>query len=112
MKTIIINYLVANHVLTVESKSRGHPMPIGMEMNEQKAVTLVVFKQEDSTQRRQLKELIIDMTQKDPKKRIDMQEVCTRLKRESMNCCQYDRLINDETNFAFRLKLINDPEYI
>ena len=73
-------------------------------MNEQKTVTLVVLKQEDSTQRRQLKELITDMTQKDPRKRIDMQEVCIRLNRESIICCQYDRVINDATNFGLRQK--------
>ena len=53
-----------------------------MDMNEQKAVTLVVFEKNDSMQKRQLKELIIDMTQKDPWARIDMNEVCSRINRE------------------------------
>ena len=61
-------------------------------MNDKKDVTLVVFEEKDSLQKRQLKELIIDMTQKDPRKRIDMQEVCIRINRESMKYFQYHRI--------------------
>ena len=52
-------------------------------MNEQReSVTLVEFHAGDSIQGRHLKELIIDMTKKDPRKRIGIQEVCARLNGE------------------------------
>ena len=50
-----------------------------MEMNEREIVTLVEFNPEDSIQMRNLKELIIDMTKKDPRTRIGINEVCARL---------------------------------
>ena len=53
-----------------------------MEMNEREIVTLVVFDKKDSLRKRQLKELILDMTRKDSSMRIDMQEVCDRLSRK------------------------------
>ena len=74
--------MAENHVLTVESKSCGYQTCIGMEMNEKKAVTLVVFDERDGMQKRQLKEMIIAMTQKGPRERIDMNEVCRRINRK------------------------------
>ena len=53
-----------------------------MEMNERETVTLVEFNPEDSMKMRNLKELIIDMTRKDPRKRISIDEVCVRLNGE------------------------------
>ena len=68
--------------LTVESKCRGHQTCIGVDMNEQNDVALVVFDEKDSMQKHQLKELIIAMAQKDPRARIEMNEVCTRINHE------------------------------
>ena len=95
-------------LLTVESKSRGHCTCIGMDMNQQKVVTLVVFQEKNSMQKRHLKELIIDMTHKNPRKRIDIQKVCIRLNRESLSCCPKHRVIYDATNCSLRLKSTND----
>ena len=53
-------------------------------MNERESVTLVEFDPNDSTQRRGLKELIINMTRKDPRKRISIQEVGVHLNGEFM----------------------------
>ena len=64
---------------TVEGRTRREQACIGMEMNERTIVTLVEFNQEESIQKWHLKKLIIDMTRKDPRKRIGIQEVCTRL---------------------------------
>ena len=55
---------------------------IGMEMNERESVTLVEFHAGDSIQGRHLKKSIIDMTKKDPRKRIGIWEVCARLNGE------------------------------
>ena len=74
--------MVAYYVLIVEPKTRSHQTCIGIEMNEQKAVTLVMFDEKDSMQKHQLKELIVDMSHKDPRARIDMNEVFSRINRE------------------------------
>ena len=53
-------------------------------MNERKVVTLMKSNTDEDIHpnRRLIKGLVHDMTQKDPCKRIDIQEVCKRLQRK------------------------------
>ena len=51
-------------------------------MNEREVVTIVELNQEDIIQRRNLKMLILAMTKKDPKNRIDIKELVARLNGE------------------------------
>ena len=74
-----IHLYVFNFHTTVQGRTRREQTCIGMEMNERAMVHVVEFHLEESIQKWRLKELITDMTRKDPRKRIGIQEVCARL---------------------------------